>query len=408
MKALVLAGGLPQIALINNLKKRGITVVLADMNENVAAKKYADKFYAISVLDVDAVREVASKEKVDFVITVCADQVLQVMAEVSEDLNLPCYIDFDTAKNVSKKSYMKKIFLENGVPTSRYVIMDNFDEEKAKELKYPLIVKPVDSYSSRGVCKIISSAELETAFENAKEISRTKTVIVEEFVEGDELTVDCYIENSAAKILCVSKLSKIGEEGKFVIHRTEYPADISDVVYSKICQAAQGIADAFALKNAPMLIQLIVNGDDISVVEFCARTGGGDKFRLIEKVTEFDVIDAVVELTLGNKPHFHQLKGKQQYITNEFLYCKTGVLDNVSGFDELLENQIITEYFILKEKGYKFNEIRSSGDRVAYYTVESDAREDMQTKRVEANKKIKALDINGNDLIRHDLVEKNF
>ena len=154
MKALVLCGGIPQIALIKDLKNRGITTILADMNEKVGARAYADKFYPVSVLDVEAVKNLAILEKVDFLITVCADQVLQVVAQISEELGLPCYIDFETAVNVSKKSYMKEIFAKNNIPSSKHVIMESFDESKIKELNYPLIVKPVDAYSSRGVRKV--------------------------------------------------------------------------------------------------------------------------------------------------------------------------------------------------------------------------------------------------------------
>ena len=70
MKALVLCGGIPQIALIKELKSRGITTILADMNEKVRARECADKFYPVSVLDVDAVRQVAIDEKVDFIMGV--------------------------------------------------------------------------------------------------------------------------------------------------------------------------------------------------------------------------------------------------------------------------------------------------------------------------------------------------
>ena len=88
MKALVLCGGLPQIALIQDLKSRGITTILADMNGAVPARAYADKFYQVSVLDVDAIRQVAIDEKVDYILTVCADQVLQVVAQIAEELGL--------------------------------------------------------------------------------------------------------------------------------------------------------------------------------------------------------------------------------------------------------------------------------------------------------------------------------
>ena len=89
MKALVLAGALPQIELIQQLKSRGIETVLADGNENCLARPYADVFCQIPIFDVDAVKRVAVDEKVDFLITVCADQVLLIVAQVSEMLGLP-------------------------------------------------------------------------------------------------------------------------------------------------------------------------------------------------------------------------------------------------------------------------------------------------------------------------------
>lgn len=94
MKAFVIAGGLPQIELIKQLKARGITTVLADGNENAIARPYADVFYRIPIFDIEAVKEVAVREQVDFIITVCADQVLLVVAQVSEMLGLPCYLDY--------------------------------------------------------------------------------------------------------------------------------------------------------------------------------------------------------------------------------------------------------------------------------------------------------------------------
>lgn len=406
MKALVLCGGVPQIALMEELRSRGITTVLADMNPNVGGRKYADRFYQASVLDVDAMREIALKEKVDFLITVCADQVLEVVAEVAEELGMPWYIDFETAQNVSKKSYMKEIFWKNGVPTSKFVIQDTLDLSALSELEYPLIVKPVDCYSSRGVHKITSEDQLEAAFANAKELSRSHNVIIEEFVEGDEISVDIYVENGKAHVLCTCNLSKIGEHGDFVIHRGSYPADISTDIKTQIDDAAQRIVDAFGLKNCPMLIQLISTGKKISVVEFCARTGGGAKFRLIKTATGFDVVKAVVDLTLGESPVVPTDLTPKEYITNEFLYCTEGVFDRLEGFDELLEEGVISEYHQVKSQGAVMGEISSSGDRVAYFTVRAETREEMIKKHRIANSRIRVVDTDGKDILRHDLLDR--
>ena len=121
MKALVIAGGLPQIELIKQLKERGFEVLLADGSPLAIARPYADKFFHVDVFNIDAVKRIAIEEKVDFLITVCADQVLLVVAEISEMLNLPCYIDYETGKNVSDKIRMKQLFKSCGIPTTDYV-----------------------------------------------------------------------------------------------------------------------------------------------------------------------------------------------------------------------------------------------------------------------------------------------
>ncbi|MBQ0109055.1 MAG: hypothetical protein KBS44_02095 [Clostridiales bacterium] len=150
MKALVVAGGLPQITLLSELKERGIETVLVDGSGEPIALAYAYKFYQISIFDIEGVKKIAKDENVDFAITVCADQVLLVVAQVAEELNLPWYIDYATAKLVSDKVLMKRVFVENGVPTQKYAVMDELCLEKIKDLKYPLIVKPADAYSSKG------------------------------------------------------------------------------------------------------------------------------------------------------------------------------------------------------------------------------------------------------------------
>ena len=403
MRALVLCGGIPQAALIEELKSRGIYTILVDMNPHVMARPLADDFYPVSVLDVDAVRKLAEEQKVDMVLTACADQVLLVQAQVSEELGLPCYIDYKTAKDVSSKELMKKVFVENGIPTSKHVIMGEFDEDKIKKLAYPIIVKPVDSYSSRGVRKVFNINELKAAFESAVEISRTNTAIVEEYVEGEELTVDVYIEDGIAHTLCISNIDKIPGNDRFVICRTRYPAQISDEVKKQVEVVAGQIAKAFNLQNSPMLVQMITDGKKVSVVEFCARTGGGDKFRLIKQVSNFDVIKAVVDLTLGRKPHVvsYQLP---ECIVNEFLYSEPSVFDHLEGFEEMKDQGVISEYFQLKTKGTECREIKSSGDRVAYYTIQAPTIDEVREKDKKANSVLRVVDSEGKDVLRHDLI----
>lgn len=404
MKSLIIAGGVPQIELIKQLKSRGITTILVDGSENAVARPYADVFYRVNIFDISAVREIAEKEKVDFVLTVCADQVLLVVAEVSEQLGLPCYIDFKTAQNVSDKIRMKRIFKQIDIPTTDYVEMKQLNLDAISHLHYPLVVKPVDAYSSKGVRKVKDEEELTRFYSEAQQISRSGGVIVEEFFRGDEISVDAFVINRKAKILAITNSDKVKDNNRFVIFRGRYPASISETVRKKIELIAQKIADGFDLVNSPLLIQLLINGDDVSVLEFCARTGGNMKWLLIKYSCGVDVITATIDITLGKEPDLELKNTGHNIVVNDFMYCYPGIFDHFEGFDEMVEQGYINEFHPVRTKGTKMHGVTSSSDRIAGMNIVANSIEDFNTKEKMILDNVKIIDINGKDILRRDLL----
>ncbi len=404
MKALVLAGSCSQIVLLNQLKERGMETILADNNENAVAIPFADEFVKVDLLNIEAVKKVAIEKNVDFVFSVCADQVLITAAKVSEDLGLPCYIDYQTACNVSDKGYMKKTFEKGDVPTSKHIFIAELSEDAISGMQYPLVVKPADAYSSKGVRKATNASELETFFAEAKQISRSGLVIVEEYIEGAELTVDFQIVDGKAVFLTASNTEKVGYEDRFLAFRTRNPAAVSSETIERIKVIGQKIADAFELKNTPMLVQLITDGTRESVLEFCARTGGGAKYLLLKKATGFDPITAVLDITLGKKVQIDEIKSEGKYITNEFLYCYPGEFDHLDGFEELKKEGILAEYWQFKNSGSQMRGAATSSDRIASITIKADSFEELVKKHNAAASRIKVIDNTGKDIMRHDLL----
>ena len=404
MKALVIAGGLPQIELIKQLKQRGIEALLADGSPYAVARPYADKFYHVDIFDIEAIKNIALTEEVDFLITVCADQVLLVVAQVSEMLGLPCYIDYETGKNVSDKIRMKRIFKKNGIPTTDYIETDSLDMEAIGHLKYPLVVKPVDAYSSKGVRKVENESELRQFYEEAHQISRSGGVIVEEFFSGEEISVDAFVVNGRAKILCVTNSEKVKDKDRFVIFRGRYPAKVSTTVMSKIEDVAQKIADGFGLVNAPLLVQLLNNGEDISVLEFCARTGGNMKYLLIKYSSGVDVIGATIDITLGREPDLKPKTATHPIVVNDFVYCHPGVFDHFEGFEELEKDGVINEFHPVRLKGTQMRGVTSSSDRIAGMNIVADSIEEYNAKRERINMSVKVVNSTGIDMMRHDLL----
>lgn len=404
MKALILAGGIPQIELIKQLKSRGVTTVLADGSPNAVARPYADAFYEVNIFNVSAVRDIAVSEKVDFVLTVCADQVLLVVAQVSEMLGLPCYIDYITAQNVSDKIRMKQIFKKMGVPTTDYVETESFDLDIISKLRYPLVVKPVDAYSSKGVRKAESLEELRRFYAEAAQISRSGGVIVEEFFEGEELSVDAFVVDGKAKVLAVTNSDKVNSNDRFVIFRGWYPATVSEDVRKKIENVAQKIADGFGLVNSPLLIQLLTRDNKISVLEFCARTGGNMKWLLIKYSCGVDVITATIDITLGKKPDLETKDMGHKIVANDFIYCHPGVFDHFEGFDDMVKQGLINEFHPSRLKGTVMHGVTSSSDRIAGMNIVADSIEEFNYKQKTILDAVRIVDFEGNDIMRKDLL----
>lgn len=405
MKALVLAGGFPQIALINELRSRGMKVLLADYFPNPIAKYAADFFYQKSTLDLDEIRNIAINENVDLIITVCTDQAMLTVANLSEELHLPCYISAEAANNVTNKMYMKNIFKLYEIPTSSFLTIRDISEYKEilNCLNFPLVVKPVDCNSSKGVIKVHDINSLISALGDAIHLSRTKTAIVEEYINGCELTVDAFVINGTAKVLSISQDQKIQSEDRFIIYRYDYPAGISKVVAEKISHYAQVIADAFRLVNCPMLIQLIYRDEEIFILEFSARTGGGLKHKLICEATSVDIIKATVNMTLGIEEEIN-IKNTHIRIRNEFIYCYPGVFSDFQGVQELVANGTIHGFYPFKNPGERFEKVENSGDRVAGFMLVGKTAEEIKTKHNIVVENIKVIASDGKDIMRHDLL----
>ncbi len=116
------------------------------------------------------------------------------------------------------------------------------------------------------------------------------------------------------------------------------------------------------------------------------------------------MIRAVVDLSLGLKPHVVMKTPESKYISNEFIYCKPGIFDQLQGFDELKKSGVISDYALFKWRGAVFETIENSGDRVASFTIQANTQAELIDKHNKALSIVRVLDSNGDDIMRHDLL----
>ena len=405
---MILAGGNDQVALMEELRRYfhgDVELILLDTTKDVKAFPYADRFIQVNTMNMNSELEAAREEHVDYVLTACADSPLLTMAHVSAELGLPCYLTEEQTLDLTNKIYMKKKMMENGIPTAKYMYVDSdTDDIDISSLKYPLIVKPVDSNGSKGVKKVFEQKELKPLLNEALHYSKSNNAIIEEFKEGTELSVDVYVERGEAKILSVTTSNKIREnKDSFTILQSEYPPKVA---YSedRVREICQQIANVYELTNTPLLVQMIVGNGEYNVVEFSARMGGGSKYHLINVLSGIDIMKVYVQMVMGEKPHVEPKKQWNNALMS-YVYCKPGVFAELKNFEELKYKSIIQSYFTYKMPGAIIEKSNTSSDRVAGFLVVGQSADEVKQKMIQANKQLQVLDSNGKDIMSHDFFE---
>lgn len=405
MRIMVLAGGPDQAALIEEIKViyPDSFVILVDMNDHVVASKVADKHLVISTMDFDKVKQAAIDERVDIILTACGDQPMLTMGAVSEELNLPCYLKKDQILNLTNKKRMKALMVETGIPTSKHKAFDAVDEIDDSGLQYPLIVKPADSNGSKGVRKVNNREELIEHAAISFKFSLSHTIIVEEFVEGEDVSSDFYVSNGKVFHLmdCLSNKYKPSDEIA-VIYQSLIPPPVNPLIRGKLQEIAEKIAKVFGVDNSPLLIQTIVKGDNINVVEFSARLGGGAKYKTIEAVTGFNVLKANLLSMMGEIPSIEFNKTERKY-SRCHLYTKGGVFSKLVGFEELNKGNLIEDYIVNRAPGSVLSAPTSSGDRVASILFSALSIQELELKISNVMNSIQIISENGTDIFLREM-----
>lgn len=403
-KAFVLAGGNDQIELIKGIKKRfpRAEVILIDMNPNVRAKDFADRMLVISTMDYDKVLAAARTENIDMILSACGDQPLRTMAYVSEKLGLPCYLTFEQAQNLTNKVLMKKLMIEGGIPTSKYHRFDINSKITTAGLTFPLVIKPADNNGSKGIIKVYSKQEFDKAIDEARKYTVSGDLLVEEFKEGEEYSVEAFIRNGDPYIVFASKNIKIKNRNTFTICSNEYVAALP--LKRKIKEIIIKIGKIFNIDNVPLLIQMIVNGNEVNVIEFSARTGGGSKLFFIREMVKVDIIENLLDITFGLVPDI-EAKPCLDKAVIKYVYTEPGVFSCIQNLEELKTDGYITDIYQYKPFGAEIKSSNYSSDRPVGFLLRGLSDEELNQKISHINSRIKILDENGNDIMRHDIFE---
>ena len=369
---LVFGVGPLQESIIKRAKLMGLYTVGIDPVANATCRDAVDAFEVVGGQDFDGTCAVVEKYGIDAIVTAATDKPLVMMARIAEKYGFPFY-SIETAQWSTDKFQMKQRFMEGGVPCAKGRLVKSVEE--TADMVYPVIVKPRDNSGSRGVKLCRSKEELAASMSEAFEVSKLDTVLVEEYIEGPEYSIEGLHYDGKAEVIQFTE-KKTTEFPYNVELGHKQPANLTDVQKQAIREIVSKIGKALIFENCPSHTELKVNERGIFVIETSPRLGGDYiTSTLVPLSTGINMEDQLLHIALGEK--VDTTTGRFEKASGVCFFClPEGVVKN----DAAENNEILTlpgvHSFELKvHKGDKVNQITSSLNRYGQVIVAGDNRQ---------------------------------
>jgi biotin carboxylase len=361
-RLLVLGAGPAQIGLLRAARERGLFVIAVDRDPAAPGFAYADKRAIVSTEDEPGVDRLARAENVDGIVSPGADWPVGVAARVAARLALPHPIEPATATLATTKSRQRERFAEAGVPQPRLL-----DEPVA-----PSVVKAPDRQGQRGLTLVRTEEELAPAIDAALAASRNGSFIVEEYVDGPEVTVQAVSVDGVFHPLLVTDRVTADPPAFGVALAHVFPCVTGT---QSAIEAAGAAAAALGIRNGPTYTQIRVGEEGARVVELAARLGGGHDAELAEAVTGVRLNDLVLDFALGNETRVTGTQSLHGGGCVVFLVAPEGVLQEVTGVEEARALEGVVDVRVYREPGHVFGPLLRGPDRAGAVIAVGDSRE---------------------------------
>lgn len=385
-KAILIFGvGELQLSIINRANAMGLFTVGIDPCEDAYAKNACQAFEVVGGQDYEGTLAVAQKYNVSAVVTAATDKPLVMMARIAKELNLPFY-SVETAQWSTDKYQMKQRFIEGGVPCARGRLIHNADE--AKDLFFPVICKPRDNSGSRGVKLCRDIQELQECIDEALQYSHLDTVLVEEFIEGQEYSIESLHYNGKTEIIQFTE-KRTTEFPYNVELGHKQPANLSENERQLIRNIISKIADCMHFENCPSHTELKINKRGIFVIETSPRLGGDYITSTLTPLsTGINIEDQLLHIALGEK--VDTTTGR---VENASAVCFLSLPEGeVAAIDEQISEvpswPNIFNFNLKLKEGDKVNRITSSLNRYGQFIVSGRTREELDKIVEKYNKNI--------------------
>lgn len=388
-KAIMIFGvGELQKSIIERAKKMGLFVVGIDPCAEAYCRDVVDAFEIVGGQDYEGTLAVARKYNVSAIATSATDKPLVMMAKVAKEMKLPCF-SLAAAHNATDKFLMKQHFFEGGVPCAKGKLIKNIEE--AKDLVFPVIIKPRDNSGSRGVILCHTKDELQKAMEESFQYTRLDSLLVEEFIEGQAYSIEGFHYNGKSTVYQFTEkrctpfpyTAELGHK---------QPAILTDKQKDDIRDIVSKIGKCLDFDNCPSHTELKINQRGIFVLETSPRLGGDyNASTLVPLSTGINIEDQLLRISLNEEPNLSTGRNDKSSAICWICLPEGTIEDIDSQFYDVPSWPKVKSFGFNLKIGDKVNQITNSLNRYGHFIVQADTREEIDSIMSEYEQKINSF-----------------
>lgn len=403
-KLLMLGNSLGSKEMVEYAKSLGVYTIVTDPREPTksTAKLVSDEYWMINTGDYDQLEKKCREEGVTAVICGVSEFCLEACMELCKRLGFPCYCTPEAWHFSRDKADFKALCKEIGAPLPEdYYLSEALPEEELNNVKFPVVVKPVDMSGNRGISYCYDKNELVNAYKYARSVSKSNKIVVERMLKGKEWYSYYAIAEGEIRMIALMGMYAQPGELKNLYSLTTTVTDKVELYSQEIEPKIKEVLRKVGCKEGIAWVQEMLDEDGhFYIIEMGYRLPGDMTYEQYPAMINFDSIKWLVDYALGNKHKKEDLPAEQ---THAFKKCgcsyslwtnKEGILASIEGLDELVSTGKY-RYFSLNQIGDHFAMHRPLG--VLVFTA--DTIDDYCSNIDEINRTLSMKDEEGDDVI---------
>lgn len=356
-KKLVVLGGVAMICeLVENAKKRGAYVIVADYYSDSPAKKVADQAWLISTADTEKLAEKCIENDIDGVIAAFDDFNVVCAQRLSEKIKKPFYATAVQVEATMDKVNFKNLCKSNDVPsTPEFEIDDELSQKCLKKINYPVIIKPVDGSGARGITICYSEDELIDAYKKAKDTSKKGNVILEKYIVGDEIGVNYVLQDGEISVSVLHDRFMQRSNGNNVRLPVAYvyPSKYTEKYLENENQKVIDMFKSIDMKNGTLFLQGCMENDVCYFYEMGYRLNGAKQYQILNDLCGFNPMEMIVNFSLTGKMEESSIKQLVNPLLPKVcctlsILARPGYISKIIGLDKvkaLKETLAVTQWY---------------------------------------------------------------